>query len=129
MRLGERRIAPADAVGNDARPSDASRRDRVAALPVFLEDQRGVEIFIHIEPEGGAYYRGVRFAEVLAVEQIVVITIVATIENGQFRRQLVGYQCALHAGGCVDTTIVTDRKSTRLNSSHVKISYAVFCLK
>src|SRR5690606_1043062 len=26
-------------------------------------------------------------------------------------------------------TSVKDRKSTRLNSSHVKISYAVFCLK
>src|SRR5690606_40479604 len=25
--------------------------------------------------------------------------------------------------------IIQDRKSTRLNSSHVKISYAVFCLK
>src|SRR5436309_8817907 len=25
--------------------------------------------------------------------------------------------------------VATDRKSTRLNSSHVKISYAVFCLK
>src|SRR5690606_41128608 len=25
--------------------------------------------------------------------------------------------------------IIRDRKSTRLNSSHVKISYAVFCLK
>src|SRR5690606_40736772 len=25
--------------------------------------------------------------------------------------------------------LVQDRKSTRLNSSHVKISYAVFCLK
>src|SRR5690606_42131853 len=25
--------------------------------------------------------------------------------------------------------MITDRKSTRLNSSHVKISYAVFCLK
>src|SRR5690606_40627772 len=25
--------------------------------------------------------------------------------------------------------VVRDRKSTRLNSSHVKISYAVFCLK
>src|SRR5207302_9151742 len=25
--------------------------------------------------------------------------------------------------------MATDRKSTRLNSSHVKISYAVFCLK
>src|SRR5436309_10398506 len=28
-----------------------------------------------------------------------------------------------HGGDCLD------RKSTRLNSSHVKISYAVFCLK
>src|SRR5690606_42104255 len=27
------------------------------------------------------------------------------------------------------TDIARDRKSTRLNSSHVKISYAVFCLK
>src|SRR5436309_6373653 len=33
--------------------------------------------------------------------------------------------------GMGDTYIATpiDRKSTRLNSSHVKISYAVFCLK
>src|SRR5690606_22040740 len=28
-----------------------------------------------------------------------------------------------------EPTVDTDRKSTRLNSSHVKISYAVFCLK
>src|SRR5690606_40207468 len=28
-----------------------------------------------------------------------------------------------------DILIEKDRKSTRLNSSHVKISYAVFCLK
>src|SRR5207249_8435044 len=28
-----------------------------------------------------------------------------------------------------DNCAVTDRKSTRLNSSHVSISYAVFCLK
>src|SRR5690606_41866248 len=27
------------------------------------------------------------------------------------------------------STAISDRKSTRLNSSHVKISYAVFCLK
>src|SRR5690606_40260464 len=32
-----------------------------------------------------------------------------------------------HRIGINDT--VQDRKSTRLNSSHVKISYAVFCLK
>src|SRR5699024_11323801 len=29
----------------------------------------------------------------------------------------------------IGLTLVRDRKSTRLNSSHVSISYAVFCLK
>src|SRR5690606_41128431 len=29
----------------------------------------------------------------------------------------------------IDMPAASDRKSTRLNSSHVKISYAVFCLK
>src|SRR5690606_11117114 len=33
-----------------------------------------------------------------------------------------------YAGTCLRLTR-EDRKSTRLNSSHVKISYAVFCLK
>src|SRR5690606_42140248 len=32
-------------------------------------------------------------------------------------------------GAAGDATFSRDRKSTRLNSSHVKISYAVFCLK
>src|SRR5699024_11991713 len=32
-------------------------------------------------------------------------------------------------GGAVVLDLYEDRKSTRLNSSHVSISYAVFCLK
>src|SRR5690554_7417599 len=31
--------------------------------------------------------------------------------------------------GCFYNVMGLDRKSTRLNSSHVRISYAVFCLK
>src|SRR5438874_10171752 len=31
--------------------------------------------------------------------------------------------------GHLQLTLILDRKSTRLNSSHVEISYAVFCLK
>src|SRR5690606_41702735 len=34
-----------------------------------------------------------------------------------------------HEGDGVGVGAEGDRKSTRLNSSHVKISYAVFCLK
>src|SRR5699024_11719670 len=36
---------------------------------------------------------------------------------------------AIPYGGVVIGLFVADRKSTRLNSSHVSISYAVFCLK
>src|SRR2546427_4467657 len=36
---------------------------------------------------------------------------------------------ALRAGLTVSASIPIDRKSTRLNSSHSQISYAVFCLK
>src|SRR2546430_9643680 len=32
-------------------------------------------------------------------------------------------------GDCAQRRIIGDRKSTRLNSSHSQISYAVFCLK
>src|SRR3989442_7080366 len=37
----------------------------------------------------------------------------------------------IHSDGKADgeTCNLADRKSTRLNSSHVRISYAVFCLK
>src|SRR3712207_8745548 len=31
--------------------------------------------------------------------------------------------------GLTNASVVVDRKSTRLNSSHANISYAVFCLK
>src|SRR5690606_41907716 len=50
-----------------------------------------------------------------------------------FRRIIVRYEyhAANYQGmvhlGCL--MILIDRKSTRLNSSHVKTSYAVFCLK
>src|SRR3712207_8747162 len=36
---------------------------------------------------------------------------------------------AVRTRGVFDITVGADRKSTRLNSSHVNISYAVFCLK
>src|SRR5699024_11767271 len=35
----------------------------------------------------------------------------------------------LEASDALDNELAEDRKSTRLNSSHVSISYAVFCLK
>src|SRR3712207_6945496 len=42
-------------------------------------------------------------------------------------RTLVDDVTEMTGSDCVDITV--DRKSTRLNSSHANISYAVFCLK
>src|SRR5688500_13131837 len=40
-----------------------------------------------------------------------------------------GYAGLIAANGGLDPSEGSDRKSTRLNSSHLVISYAVFCLK
>ena len=61
-------------------------------------------------------------------DALPIFQIANMIELGQIRAGLV---VGTESGrNLVETTIDTlDRKSTRLNSSHDQISYAVFCLK
>src|SRR5699024_5107251 len=56
---------------------------------------------------------------------------VSAAENGFGSSKWLTYKQAQEAGGQVrkGEKSTVDRKSTRLNSSHVSISYAVFCLK
>src|SRR5690606_24469859 len=49
------------------------------------------------------------------------------VTNGGSEAITIAMQACLNPGE--EIIIPEDRKSTRLNSSHVKISYAVFCLK
>src|SRR5690606_7529410 len=52
---------------------------------------------------------------------------VGPVENHDFKNFEFKAQVMTQPGA--NSGIFIDRKSTRLNSSHVKISYAVFCLK
>src|SRR5690554_2130550 len=56
----------------------------------------------------------------------VVIFLVEWIQNGG---HYFSYSVLYMGGLIIGALVLIDRKSTRLNSSHVRISYAVFCLK
>src|SRR5690349_24079060 len=68
------------------------------------------------------------------VEEVVEEPLVADLPHrgGALRPVVERAQRRAHAAPALrarDPAVVEDRKSTRLNSSHVEISYAVFCLK
>src|SRR5690606_41601566 len=77
--------------------------------------------------------------DAVIVDPVGVLDAVDTIGNGGGQRRATGSVrghieplCMRFIAGRANFGRVhlgTDRKSTRLNSSHVKISYAVFCLK
>src|SRR3712207_8110474 len=61
-------------------------------------------------------------------------SILMKLQNQEFSRPLthdLAVNLVSELGGSMEKVTVTelDRKSTRLNSSHANISYAVFCLK
>src|SRR5690606_41989386 len=93
------------------RPSFPTRRssdlDHVQQGPLALGFQFGLE-FGH------------------AVEMVLDGALVASRDEDQFRD---ARGQGLFDGVLDQRFVDEDRKSTRLNSSHVKISYAVFCLK
>src|SRR3712207_6909583 len=60
---------------------------------------------------------------------LLVLDLVLELDRGLLDHVLGGEDRRLGANGQGDRVRGADRKSTRLNSSHANISYAVFCLK
>src|SRR5436305_10532368 len=79
-------------------------------------------LFRSIDPQSGA--SELRPLDDAGVVQPVEIDGVTRPYQGRDRAEIRG-----EAGGKEGDGLDVDRKSTRLNSSHVRISYAVFCLK
>src|SRR5690606_41600599 len=58
-----------------------------------------------------------------------VFNTVVSLVDWLIKSLMLSYAASSVLSGADNRIIPPDRKSTRLNSSHVKISYAVFCLK
>src|SRR5436309_9593470 len=66
-------------------------------------------------------------AKILTIEDLLLPPVLKTIADE--RRGLILVTGTTGSGKSTSLAAMINRKSTRLNSSHVKISYAVFCLK
>src|SRR5205814_5416117 len=106
------------------------------ALPIFFRDQNRAILSLYpspsalenpVSPNGKSVRTGLR-------EQLVVVRHFAgRLANG-LRDVGPGRKLWFAKPGSIETNPyrrdgMQDRKSTRLNSSHLGISYAVFCLK
>src|SRR3712207_8962126 len=85
------------------------------------------------EPYVALFGRRMKVGDVPAVEQSKVIVgylvITDVVEQVDESTVLLSINVSEFDGHVVDGAQRLDRKSTRLNSSHANISYAVFCLK
>src|SRR5690606_40412372 len=85
-----------------------------------------------VDLESGEFVPHLSFTEYATLLPIVWVPTLSWSESGTLITTAHGapYGSESREDSIVfDLAVLEDRKSTRLNSSHVKISYAVFCLK
>src|SRR5207302_10788987 len=103
---------------HDPAPPAISTLSLHDALPIWLAK---LALDSTVQREIGEEIRSSAFAVSETLNQVANVAgslagvLVSILDNGE-------------AGLAIAAAFLTDRKSTRLNSSHVKISYAVFCL-
>src|SRR5207249_7071979 len=80
--------------------------------------------------QAAKFIRGARVLRISAQHAAFVNHVVRPQAGSVFEHDATGQRAVVAHGHIrLDDGKRTDRKSTRLNSSHVSISYAVFCLK
>src|SRR5690606_21837189 len=125
--------------GNGKRLGKAGIELEIGAHRLFLAVRVSPGVVVEADVLPGLSLEDVRGQHGAAGERVAVANLVVAAFLRQERRVAedaeelaAGRQHEVVVGrhpGVVGRPEAVDRKSTRLNSSHVKISYAVFCLK
>src|SRR5215510_12140245 len=120
-----RREADVEALQNGDRPAGLSRL-QPAAIATRAHAARKAHVR-DLADGAGAAVQAHHLDEAIAMGIAVVHDARRPARRSAERRGRQTYAGAAHRG--IARKWLADRKSTRLNSSHVAISYAVFCLK
>src|SRR5690606_25700238 len=104
-------------LGNQPIANESEFTATILTQSRFTAPEEFASIILRANPDGSV----IRLGDVARVE--------LGAANYQFGMELAGQPAAGMAVQLVPGANALDRKSTRLNSSHVKISYAVFCSK
>src|SRR5690349_22908051 len=111
-------------------------QEHIAVEPDASQQSPGLG-WNEIKTELVAFFASIKLAMFLFIVLAMTATIGTVIQQGERPETYIkeygeeAYRWFLRLGftDVYHTWWFTDRKSTRLNSSHVEISYAVFCLK
>src|SRR5262245_26600386 len=134
--LGPARELPGDLVGR-ADGDEERLADKIEIeAAVHLVGARGADLELVDREIAGRRQILRRGAHVVLKERLQVWQVfgpraflaLRDVDEGE-DRQLLGPNGVTEILGALAQIVVEDRKSTRLNSSHLGISYAVFCLK
>src|SRR4051812_28884371 len=134
-RRGSQRAPRSSCAGKDPCASPYSYESgRFLQMPALLDKR-----LIVVTGKGGVGRTTISAALGLAAARAGKRTMIAEVAQQErlsrvFRREGLGYSEARLAPNLFGMSVdpqraLEDRKSTRLNSSHMSISYAVFCLK
>src|SRR5699024_11619152 len=100
---------------------------KVGFLPLPVGEGRGEGISAHVHPHPNPLPQGRGDRSSTNFERYLLLSCNRRTENRAFAPEYCGEKA--WPGMTASQLDAKDRKSTRLNSSHVSISYAVFCLK
>src|SRR3712207_687773 len=123
--------------GSGVEETRRERRDRYARLPdgylsVPVERWRMGDSEFFWTPIGVGTPAGYLWMDLeerpLKPEDVVLLYWARRVLEGEFGKERIRLETELGVRGDFVDDLVRDRKSTRLNSSHANISYAVFCL-
>src|SRR5690606_39734308 len=106
---------------------DTSYAEPVSAVEVTVTAEGREDPLLAGAPDRFAAYVGHKEALSTLPPGAVLLATAPSCPIQMFRLGENMYATQFHPE--LDEEALVDRKSTRLNSSHVKISYAVFCLK